>query len=453
MSTWYLVGQLTKRGDLPSRIRETARRFGCLQEIDSIRLEEAWGRVRTGNGVYCAIGFADPRPHGGETAPEPPFDAQPFVNQLGLTLINPGPVSSSVLPEAQVVNWMQELLVSGDPVLHIERAPPPDPADVESARDAEARALETMESQAGTIRFDRLLAWLSVQVRGTWTQFADACRSLGLDATTKAGDVLGRLQLLGHIEVSADGNRWGVTPPAIVGDVRGGWFLCGQRCDRLLDQLADILPVERQPQRGGPTIVTLSPRSEQLATRTVTIGANQVPLIGDASSQLAVQFPSWNHWYSNVRNTYHPDLSAAITVERLTSDGQAAIVRPAMSNGKLTVGEGIYRLTFRHGYTTVVRAYCDGDGAWTRGDWYGMNYLAQRRSGLRAFCCGSDFIIPADQPWPRLYERPLVLATGRLPSWIPGKGRVFAAASDTARSLASKLEVTLENISAEGASP
>jgi hypothetical protein len=451
MSTWYLVGQLSKRGDLPSRIRETARRFGCLQEIDSIRLEKDWRGARTGNGVYCAIGFADTRPHGGETAPEPPFDAQPFVNQLGLTLIKPGPVFSSVLPEAQVVNWMQELLVSGDPVLHIERAPPPDPADVESARDAEARALETMESQAGTIRFDRLLAWLSVQVRGTWTQFADACRSLGLDASTKAGDVLGRLQLLGHLEVSADGGRWAVTPPVIVGDVHGGWFLCGQRCDRMLEELATILPIEHHPQHGGPTVVTLAPSAEQLETRQVTIGALQIPLIGDACRQIAAQFPTWDLWYANVRNSYHPDLAATEAVERVAVDGQATIVRPESINGKLTVGEGLYRLTFRHGYTTVVRAYCDGSGAWTRCDWYGMNYLAQRRSGLRAFCCGSDFIIPADQPWPRLYERPLVLATGKLPSWVPGKGRLFAAASDIARSLAPKLEIAIENISAEGA--
>jgi hypothetical protein len=452
MSTWYLVGQLTKRGDLPSRIRETARRLGCLQEIDSIRLEKSWGRVRTGNGVYCAIGFADPRPHGGATVPEPPFDAEPFVERLGFRLISPGDVSRSVLPEAQAVNWTQESLVSGDPILHIERAPPPDPADVESARDAEARATEAVENQAVTIRFDRLLAWLSVQVSGTWTQFADACRSLGLDASTKTGDVLGRLQLLGHIEVSADGNRWAVTPPVIVGDVRGGWFLCGQRCNRLLEQLAAVLPMERLPQRGGPTIVTLSPSTEQLATRSVTIGAVQIPLIGDACRQLAAHFPTWDLWYANVRNSYHPDLAATEAVERLAVEGQAATVRPEMSNGKLTVGEGLYRLTFRHGYTTVVRAYCDGAGAWTRCDWYGMSYLAQRSSGLRAFCCDSDFIIPVDQPWPRVYERPLVLATGKLPSWVPGKGRLFAAASDIARSLAPKLEVALENISAEGAS-
>lgn len=450
MSIWYLVGQLTKRGDLPSRIRETARRLGCLQDIDSIRLEKSWGRVKTGNGVYCAIGFADPRPHGGATAPVPPFDVEPFVERLGFRLISPRDVTCSVLPEAQAVNWTQESLVSGDPIRHIERAPPPDPADVEYARDAEARATEMVQSQAVTIRFDRLLAWLSVQVSGTWPQFADACRSLGLDASMKTGDVLGRLQLLGHIEVPADGNRWEVTPPVIVGDVRGGWFLCGQRCDRLLEQLAAVLPMERLPQRGGPTIVALSPSTEELANRSVTIGGVQIPLIADASKQLAARFPTWDLWYANVRNSYHPDLAATEEVVRLTVDGQAATVRPEMSNGKLTVGEGLYRLTFRHGYTTVVRAYCDGAGAWTRCDWYGMSYLAQRSAGLRAFCCDSDFIIPVDQPWPRIYERPLVLATGKLPYWVPGKGKLFAAASDIARSLAPKLGVALENISAQG---
>jgi hypothetical protein len=452
MSTWYLVGQLTKRVDLPSRIRETARRLGCLQEIDSIRLEKSWGRVKAGNGVYCAIGFADPRPHGGATVPELPFDAEQFAERLGFRLIAPGDFSRSVLPEAQAVNWTQESLASGDPIVHIERAPPPDPADVELARDVQARATGTAESQETSLGFDRLMAWLSVQVSGTWPQFADACRSLGLDASTKAGDVLGRLQLLGHLEVSADGGRWVVTPPVIVGDVHGGWFLCGQRCDRMLEELATILPIEHHPQHGGPTVVTLAPSAEQLETRQVTIGALQIPLIGDACRQIAAQFPTWDLWYANMRNSYHPDLAATEAVERVAVDGQAVIVRPESINGKLTVGEGLYRLTFRHGYTTVVRAYCDGSGAWTRCDWYGMSYLAQRSSGLRAFCCDSDVIIPVDQPWPRLYERPLVLATGKLPSWVPGKGRLFAAASDIARSLAPKLEIAIENISAEGAS-
>lgn len=452
MSTWYLVGQVTKRVDLPSRIREAARRLGCLQEIDSIRLEKSWGRVKTGNGVYCAIGFADPRPHGGTTVPEVPFDAEAFIERLGFRLIAPGDFSRSVLAEAQAVNWTQESLASGDPIVHIERAAPPDPADVESARDAQARTNATAESQELTTRFDRLLAWLSVQQSGTWAQFAAACTSLGLDALAKPGDVLGRLQLLGHLEVSVGGDRWAVTPPTIVGDVQGGWFLCGQRCDQMLERLATVLSIERRPQLGGPTVVTLVPSAEQLATLSVTVDTLQIPLVADASRQIAAKFPTWDRWYANVRGNYRPNLAAADTVERVIAGGQTTVVRPESVNGSLSVGEGLYRLTFHHGYTTVVRAYCDIAGTWTRSDWYGMSYLAERSSGLRAFRCDGDLVVPLDQPWPRLYERPLVLATGRLPSWIPGKGRLFAAAGDIAGSLAPKLEVALEDVSTEGLS-
>jgi hypothetical protein len=56
---------------------------------------------------------------------------------------------------------------------------------------------------------------------------------------------------------------------------------------------------------------------------------------------------------------------------------------------------------------------------WLRGDWYGVRFVAQQSSGepcaMKYYSAFQRLAVNAEQRWPELYERALVLASGRLP--------------------------------------
>ena len=65
-----------------------------------------------------------------------------------------------------------------------------------------------------------------------------------------------------------------------------------------------------------------------------------------------------------------------------------------------------------------------------RGEWYGLRFLALRRSGkyLKAMWRDEDgglLAVPYRQRWPLLYERALVLSTGLLPRRHPENGLLY----------------------------
>lgn len=448
MKTWYLMGQVTKRRELPAQIREAARRLGYLPDLESIRFEKGWSRVRNGQGVYCGIGFADSRQSGNDDPPEPPFDADTLVARIGMRLLTPGHVTSSVLPPEKAEGWTQESLMSGEAVTHVSRSPPPDPEDLRLARDL---ANETSGGSADEIteRYDRLLCWLSCAVAGTWSQFAEACKCLGLSQNAKPGDVLVRLMLLGHIEIVEGGQRWSVNPPMLCEAVDGSWLMCGQRDLPLLEALHShpSVAIANQPHAAGPACVRIAPPDmAELRTMLHTSGIT-VHTVPSAAERLAELTPASSEWHAAVRGNFCPDLASCRVEQLLPEDAGTAPLRPsAAPGGGLSVPPGLYVVTSEGGLGRSVRAYCDEDGAWTRCDWYGMAFLDQRRrGGLRAFACGGELLLPCDSPWPRMYERPLVLASGLLPVHIHEQGRLFNTHGSTVPTmLAAKLAIPLQ---------
>lgn len=446
MKTWYLMGQVTKRRDLPAHIRETARRLGCLPDLESIRFEKGWIRIRNGQGVYCGIGFTDTRPDDCDLAPDPPFDVETLVGVLRMSLIYRNDVARSILPQEQAEAFTQESLMSGEQVVHVIRTPPPDPEELSSASE---RAHEVESVAEVTERYDRLLAWLSCSRTGSWGQFVDVVRSLGIDRLTKPGDVLVRLMLLGHLEIGAGGQRWSVNPPMLCEAADGGWFLCGQRDHGLLDVLNANPATEfsAQPHGAGPSRVRVEAEARAEVEARLRRADVRLLTIERGATRLAEALPSGAEWAASVRQNLHPDLSEALVQRIDLVSGELESLRPAAgADGRLGVPAGLYVITSEQGRGRSVRAYCDENGSWTRCDWYGMAYLEQRRRGeLRAYEGDGVFVLPPDSPWPRLFERALVLASGLLPVHVPSRGRLFTThASVAPATLSEKLGVNVE---------
>jgi len=447
MKMWYLMGQVTKRPELPTFIREAARRLGCLQDLESIRFEKNWNRQRNGHPVYCGFGFGDTRPEKNSSPPEPPFDAELFVETLGITLVERGNIRRSILPAEQAEPFTQESLMSGDTVVHIIRRLPPDPTEIDSAW-AFAQSHARGSTDEMTDRYDKLLAWLSCVTTGTWGQFVEATRSLGILNHSKPGDVLVRMMLLGHLEIDADSHRWSVNPPMLCESSEGDWFLCGQRDMGLLGSLRSHANarVSVQPHGAGPGRVAVAVDRHNDAELLFKEAGAPLQFVECVGVRIADSLPSGEEWIDSVKGNACPDLVDSSVQKISLESGELAPVRPvAREGGGLHVSEGVYLITTEQGRGRSFRAYCHGDGSWTRCDWYGMTYIEQRRTGrLDAFFTDEGIVLPSNGSWPRVYERALVLSSGLLPVHIRDQGRLFMTCDLAAtEALAKKLGADL----------
>jgi hypothetical protein len=441
------MGQITKRHDLPARIRETARRMGCLPDLESIRFEKGWSKAKQGHGVYCGIGFADTRQGDCTDPPSPPFDAEALVNVLRISLIDRTDVSRSILPQEQAEAFTQESLMMGEAVVHIPVRPPPDPEELESAT---ALAINADSIEEATERQDRLLTWLSCMGGGTWAQFVEAARSLGFEQVAKPGDVLIRLMLLGHLEISADGRSWRVNPPILCEAEDGSWFLCGQRDDALADLLSKhpAVTISPQPYGLGPSRISVVADARCDYVEVLQNAGVKCYSAARAARRLADSLPSGSEWSHSVRGNVRPQLDEMLVQRVVLGSERLESVRPCSEDGKaLRVPSGLYVLIADQGRGRSIRAFCHEDGSWTRCDWYGMAYLERRRLGeLRSYGTVSGHLLPSDGPWPRIFERALVLVSGFLPVHIPGRGRLFSASETSVpQSLATKLGVRVDS--------
>jgi hypothetical protein len=311
-------------------------------------------------------------------------------------------------------------------------------------------------------RYDQLLYWLSATAEGRWQTFAQVCQVLQLaDDTTAARSIFRRLILLGHIECSDDGLRWSICPSALVRRPTdtNGYFLCGQRTPKLLNQLHTHLELEDVPQPGyqGPSCVKVNGEPPADA---VVDGARLEP-VGIVAVQLARLLPDLQGW----KNTLTPldrISTAHYTIE--IWDGERFVPSQTFyeREGRYFGESGMYRLTRGEGANAYQQVlYLDQPNQrWLKGDWYGLRFLAQLvPMPFRDDAANVDFevkydsgtgelLMPADERWPLLYERALVLATGILPcraenpKWLKYSG----VSDELARRLTAKLNVSIREV-------
>lgn len=272
-------------------------------------------------------------------------------------------------------------------------------------------------------RAERLLWYLSAVGHGRWPTFRASCAALGYGGPGDAARLARHLRLLGHLEVTSDGERWGVTRSAVViaptpdgGDLR---FATGAR---RVDDAGD-----RSPQRHAPhRLASVAPPSEDgmIDDPAATLASHLPPVAAFAASLTEVGGVS----PSTQRMARHD----GVKFHHVTFDG-----RP-----------GMYEVTGRDDRTVTL--FFDGE-RWRRGDWYGLRYLDLRAERalmpLRYDAASWRMAVPLDQRPPEAYERALVLSSGLVPRRDDAWWLYENVAPTVATRWAEKLEapLTVEN--------
>lgn len=310
-------------------------------------------------------------------------------------------------------------------------------------------AAETADTQAAEINpaYNDLLYWISAYGRGTWQQFRAACRELGLDPKGEyAKRIVRRLRSLGHLELTNEGQNWVIAPSCLVETPtdKGQYctFLAGQRSPQLIQALQQVAHVESEPHPYGnaPEIVRIRFTSQDEAEDFVKSYTRQyysLYLAGRADLRIASALPDLASWELSL-----PALSLVkgnYTYEQWMNEGFYTIQLPKET--------GLYRLThvstrFEHPQLTLF--YNAEKDRWHKADWYGLRYLMLRRTGETCQFHYDEHLntlsVAKDQRLPDLYERALVLASGRLPIYRHEQ-LIFGNISETlAHMVANKLE-------------
>lgn len=279
-----------------------------------------------------------------------------------------------------------------------------------------------VEDGAGTPsdRGEQLLWYLSSMGDGSWHSFSAAATTLGFAGNGDATRLARALRLLGHMETSEDGQRWGVTPARMVSTPSpdGGvlHFRTGVRRPHADEE-----------------------RTEQAWAPDRLEACDDAPELQNPASAIADALPDVRMFLRSLSQV--GGMSHHISLKRFDSTGFVAATFDRQP--------GMYEATSQSGRTLTV--YFDGN-TWRRGDWYGLRYLTLFEAGVlmpaRYQTESWQLAVPADQRPPELFERPLVLSSGLMPrrdeSWI-----VYSNVSpEVAERVCGKLCMPLE-ISAE----
>ena len=303
-------------------------------------------------------------------------------------------------------------------------------------------------------RYDHLLHWLSTNGEGTWQTFAKVCNVLRLAVDVKeTKSIFRRLRLLGYIESSEDGQKWSICPTALVQCTADPnvCFLTGQQTPKLIEHLQEHYDVETLPQRNyqGPSCV----RVNGIFTDDVALNSFNIVHAGTVSVQLAQLFPDLEGW---------KDILPAI--DRLSTttynidiwNGRQFIQCDKFyeRHGQYFGESGMYRLTKKEDNNPyrIVLYFDEPNQRWLRGDWYGLRFLAYNSAGrhfeVKYDSRANEVLIPAEEHWPLLYERALVLASGMLPvrdktyKWL----KYTNVSNELVQLLAEKLNVSIMEI-------
>jgi hypothetical protein len=415
MPRWYAA--LRRKGsvqNLVDQVTQLVRTYDLGRVLPLIRFER-----RPVGEYYVFLGIESDTP--GKLPPElQALREHPLIRALmpkpdgaGVQPFSLDQIRTMVSGEISVQEYARRLHRSIlEPPLFADPFPPGGVADEAAIDDLLARSQ----------RHDRLLAWLSAAGAGPLHAALRACQALGLDRDgSETGRILRRLRLLGHLERSADGTHWSIAPTVLtrVFDAAGepAYVLCGGRDDALLAALRRWATVQEEPQPGGhgPARVQVTGgEPEVLAARLQESGVLLPVRVEAAANRLAEALPPLEHWQATLSTVPvpHPEL---YHVRRF--EGEDFI--------DTTVhGSGFYELRPRESKSlrtprSTYLFYDDARDCWLAGDWYGLRYLARVRAGQQ---CPAhyDFLsarlaIPVTWRPPELYERALVLCSGRLP--------------------------------------
>jgi len=263
-------------------------------------------------------------------------------------------------------------------------------------------------------RYEYLLYWLSTLGTGTWETFRRTCNTLQLEESNR---ILRRFRLLGHLETCANGSKWSSAPTTIVQieSEQSEFILCGQRNIKLINQLkllGIVVNIADQPRGEAPPCLRLLVDNPDIIT-------NELPLInvGKASQKLSEILPEITTWQQKLTTL---ELVASMQKWRkFNSDNKFEICGNPNETGMYEICDE----NFNHRYTLF---YNQETKTWHQGDWYGLRFLSLQSQGISCQVYydidSKKLVVPTNQRWPEIYERALVLASGKLPtsdkSWL-----------------------------------
>jgi hypothetical protein len=272
-------------------------------------------------------------------------------------------------------------------------------------------------------RHELLLAYLSCCGEGSWDRFARAATALRLarpDQPLRLRSLIRRLILLGHVQTSANQERWSVCPLRLVtrDDEPEGLFLCGPRTPGVLAELERLFGAAEaihQPLYDGPPCVVFRADPEKIAGVTL-VGGVPASHAGAFARRLAEALPHYEGWLASLPTDGSLRMAAFPDCRRFDGAGFVPSACPYAEGDRVVGQAGLYEFAPPEG-PAVVR-YLGHSGTWRAGDFYGLRYAgtvaAVGHTNVQRLQAG-QVAVPAAMRWPLLHERCLVLASGRLP--------------------------------------
>ena len=415
MLRWYLGFQAVGNAkDIIERIRAIVRRYHLGRFIPVVRVEK-----RPRGQFLVFVGIESPAK--GEIPPE----LEPLFQLHNLT--HPQEYIFTLDQIRRMVSGPMEVQDYAPTIPYLEPPPlDPDPfgppSEDEGAAEPESELDAIMDRSQ---RYERLWLWLSAVGSGNWAAFQKACKALRLEGDgMTARRILRRLRLLGHIECSPDGNAWCAAPtvllPIHVGATEPTYLVCGQQSVPLLAALRARADVGVVPQPNGVGPAAIRVRTDDVGSIRAELAAEgearPVPIPAGGAVTFARALPDLRGWVKTLPvlegvQPYMHDLKCFA--------GEEFVPQP------FTGKSGFYEFWPKGGATSTLRPayslFYDAEAQrWLRGDWYGLRFLAFQGHGVP---CPIDYDAPTGRlcvheafRWPELYERALVLASGRLPA-------------------------------------
>lgn len=270
-------------------------------------------------------------------------------------------------------------------------------------------------------KYQDLLYWLSGTGQGSWRLFQQACQTLNINHPTR---IMRRLKLLGHLETSNNGKNWSITPTCLVytNSKQGyhNYFLCGQQSPILLKELEKFSnkKIIKQPLNYAPPCQIFSFSDSINLGEVIDSIKHQLGLTiyqtGNVAEKLANLLPLLSEWSLKL-NTLGGIVKSNYSW-KYYHNGE-------FINYLLPKPTGMYQMcSSQRGDKPILTLFYEAEtDTWRQGDWYGLRFLALQKQGEKCLVRYEQenlrLAIPYAQRWPELYERALVLASGRLPKY------------------------------------
>jgi hypothetical protein len=288
------------------------------------------------------------------------------------------------------------------------------------------------------VSWDLLLESLSYLHDGSWASLESAFESVDAlegEPSMSARDAARVLMALGHIDLKLDPYsmrpvRWSVAPPTLIQATDGALVLCGRRPSRLVASLEAAaeqhgLRFASQRLASQPCMFTLSGGDDAVVSLLEQLRGegHDVTVNREGASSLAAALPSLAELVSHLR---HATPAMGASVEALRLDGD----RLAWQG----VGEHFEPGVYRFNPPPTVYGYVDTQGsAPARVNARLARLLATLDAGLDALAWDPDSRIACARYYaepPALYERALVLCSGRAPDASEHGTTRYAAVSE-----------------------